>query len=90
MSRDLREAAMGQPLAGERAVVVRAHRWRAGLPADAWPDDFPTNGKVWRQDVFAVVGGEDGIEQVQQLGGACGVTDKDSLHFFPRASVGVR
>lgn len=45
---------MRQSLPGERPIVVRVHRWRAGLPADAWPDDFPTSGEVRRQDVFAV------------------------------------
>jgi hypothetical protein len=45
---------MRQPLPGERPINVRVERWRAGLPADAWPDDFPTSGEVWRQDVFAV------------------------------------
>ncbi|MFY1619551.1 hypothetical protein [Micromonospora sp. WMMD736] len=45
---------MRQSLPGERPIVVRVDRWRAGLPADAWPDDFPVSGEVWRQDVFAV------------------------------------
>ncbi|HEX3610938.1 MAG TPA: hypothetical protein VHU88_04565 [Sporichthyaceae bacterium] len=31
-----------------------AGRWRAALPEDAWPADFPTDGAVWRRDVFAV------------------------------------
>jgi hypothetical protein len=31
-----------------------AGRWRAALPEDAWPRDFPVHGEVWRRDVFAV------------------------------------
>lgn len=46
---------MQEPLPGEQApVTVHADRWRAGLPPNAWPDDFPTDGTVWRRDVFAV------------------------------------
>ncbi|MGV9211496.1 hypothetical protein ACTFTM_06490 [Micromonospora sp. RB23] len=45
---------MRRPLPGERPIVVRVDRWRAGLPADAWPDGFPSSGEVWREDVFAV------------------------------------
>jgi hypothetical protein len=29
-------------------------RWRAALPEDAWPRDFPVDGEVWRRDVFGV------------------------------------
>jgi hypothetical protein len=33
---------------------VDAAKWRAALPEDAWPREFPVDGLVWRQDVFAV------------------------------------
>ncbi|MCX5069463.1 hypothetical protein OOJ91_26810 [Micromonospora lupini] len=45
---------MRHALPGERPITVHVDRWRAGLPADAWPDGFPTSGDVWRRDVFAV------------------------------------
>ena len=42
-------------LPGETAPIrVDVGRWRAALPSDAWPDDFPVTGDVWRRDVFAV------------------------------------
>jgi hypothetical protein len=42
-------------LPGERrAVEVDTGRWRPALPEDAWPRRFPEDGRVWRQDVFAV------------------------------------
>ncbi|GAB3954690.1 hypothetical protein [Micromonospora vulcania] len=39
---------------GEQAVSVNVDRWRAGLPSDAWPDNLPAGGEIWRRDVFAV------------------------------------
>ncbi|MET8349051.1 hypothetical protein [Micromonospora sp. NPDC005206] len=46
---------MQRPLPGEQApITVNLDRWRAGLPPDAWPDDFPSSGEVWRRDIFAV------------------------------------
>ena len=46
---------MQRPLPGEQApIIVKPDRWRAGLPPDAWPDNFPMSGEVWRRDVFAV------------------------------------
>ncbi|MFF0372061.1 hypothetical protein [Micromonospora sp. NPDC005087] len=46
---------MQRPLPGEQApITVNLDRWRAGLPPDAWPDNFPSSGDVWRRDVFAV------------------------------------
>ncbi|MFF4876323.1 hypothetical protein [Micromonospora sp. NPDC000668] len=42
-------------LPGEQApITVHPDRWRAALPPDAWPDNFPLSGGVWRRDVFAV------------------------------------
>ncbi|WP_328423973.1 hypothetical protein OG470_12825 [Micromonospora sp. NBC_00389] len=42
-------------LPGEQApITVHPDRWRAALPPDAWPDNFPLSGDVWRRDVFAV------------------------------------
>jgi hypothetical protein len=42
-------------LPGEGACTrLDAGRWRAALPEDAWPPDFPVDGEVWRRDVFAV------------------------------------
>lgn len=38
----------------ERAADVDAAKWRSALPQGAWPRDFPTEGQVWRQDVFDV------------------------------------
>ncbi|MGI5525701.1 hypothetical protein ACQEUX_32835 [Micromonospora sp. CA-259024] len=46
---------MQRPLPGEQApITVNVGRWRAGLPPDAWPDNVPPSGDVWRRDVFAV------------------------------------
>lgn len=33
---------------------VNAGKWRAALPEDCWPRRFPTDGHVWRGDVFEV------------------------------------
>ncbi|MEU1684084.1 hypothetical protein [Micromonospora sp. NPDC005707] len=42
-------------LPGElKPATIYPDRWRAALPADAWPDGFPETGEVWRRDVFAV------------------------------------
>ncbi|WP_406077227.1 hypothetical protein [Micromonospora sp. NBC_00858] len=42
-------------LPGEQApITVHPDRWRAALPPDAWPDNLPLSGDVWRRDVFAV------------------------------------
>lgn len=44
-----------RPLLGEvREIRVDADRWRVALSADCWPFGFPTDGSVWRQDVFDV------------------------------------
>ncbi|MET7706977.1 hypothetical protein [Micromonospora sp. NPDC005413] len=49
------QATEGVVLPGEQApVIVNIDRWRAGLPPDAWPDNLPTSGEIWRRDVFAV------------------------------------
>ncbi|MET8122974.1 hypothetical protein [Micromonospora sp. NPDC005189] len=49
------QATEGVVLPGEQApVIVNIDRWRAGLPLDAWPDNLPTSGEIWRRDVFAV------------------------------------
>ncbi len=34
--------------------MVHAGKWRAALPEDCWPRHFPTDGYVWRSDVFDV------------------------------------
>ncbi|SIN35812.1 hypothetical protein [Micromonospora cremea] len=45
----------GVVLPGEQApITVKLNRWRAALPSDAWPDNLPSSGEVWRRDVFAV------------------------------------
>jgi hypothetical protein len=41
-------------LPGEDPIAVDADRWCAGMPGNAWPDDFATSGTVWRRDVFDV------------------------------------
>ncbi|SCE78122.1 hypothetical protein GA0070607_1493 [Micromonospora coriariae] len=42
-------------LPGEPApITVDPDRWRVALPPDAWPDNFPSSGEIWRRDVFAV------------------------------------
>src|SRR5262245_24143997 len=38
----------------DRPVPVPISKWRAALPDDVWPADFPKTGQVWRQDVFDV------------------------------------
>lgn len=52
------QPAIGSPsraLPGERfPTPLDAGRWRAALPEDAWPRQFPVDGVLWRRDVFAV------------------------------------
>jgi hypothetical protein len=38
----------------DRPPVVHAGKWRGSLPEDCWPRRFPTEGYVWRRDVFEV------------------------------------
>lgn len=38
----------------DRPAVVPAGKWRAALPENCWPRRFPTDGHVWRRDVFDV------------------------------------
>ncbi|WP_441178756.1 8-oxoguanine DNA glycosylase OGG fold protein [Micromonospora sp. BQ11] len=59
----------GPALPGEPApITVHTDRWRATLPADAWPTGFPETGAVWRRDVFAVVDAwRDGAASPRQL-----------------------
>ncbi|MBQ0900424.1 hypothetical protein [Micromonospora sp. U21] len=46
---------MQKSLPGEQApMTVNVDRWRAGLPPDAWPENLPPSGDLWRRDVFAV------------------------------------
>jgi hypothetical protein len=67
--------------------LVDAGRWRAALPEDAWPSQFPTDGQVWRRDVFAVAyRWRDGEATARQLLGATLMwTHADSPHGRRRA-----
>lgn len=38
----------------DRPALVHAGKWRAALPENCWPRRFPTDGHVWRRDVFDV------------------------------------
>jgi hypothetical protein len=35
-------------------TLLDVGRWRAALPEEVWPRQFPSDGQLWRRDVFAV------------------------------------